>query len=224
MLEHLVDRVRACDAIENIVVATTNSTEDDILEKWCSEVGLWCYRGSPNDVLGRLCGAAETFEADLIVEVLGDNPLVHADLVGACLKRYAKTACDYVATVTNEYPCAPAKLKRFPIGIRVQVFPRNILSRCEKLARNPRFREHATSFIAENPDKFNTEFVEANGAFSYLNRPDLTFAVNYRENLALIRRIFETCFPIDQNFSIEMAISAFDSDNTLHALMGQPKI
>ncbi len=151
--------------------------------------------------------------------MLGDNPLVHSSIIDECLLEFEKSKVDYLATVTKEYPYADKKLRKFLIGIRVQVFSYYTLLKCEELAKKKQYREHATSFIAEHPEIFKTKFVEAKGKFNVLNRPELTFAVNYKENLDLIREIYKVCFELDNNFSIENAIKAFDSNIRLNSLM-----
>lgn len=223
MIERMVERIRRCKRIGQVVLATSDAAEEDPLAEWAAGADVRCFRGSPDDVLGRLRGAAETFNAHLIVEILGDNPLVHVQLIDACLDRFANGDVNYVANVTNEYPKADPALKRFPIGVRIQVFTLDTLRRCEDLAKAPENREHATSFIAQHPEIFRSAFVEAAGPWATMHRPELTFAVNYRENLELIRRLFERCHPANSDFTLPDAIAAFDADPALNALMGVPK-
>ncbi|MEQ8667405.1 MAG: NTP transferase domain-containing protein [Rhodospirillales bacterium] len=221
MLSRMVERVRRAARVEGVVLATTILPEDDALQDWADAEGVQCFRGSADDVLGRLRAAAERFEMDTIVEMLGDNPLVHASMIDAALDLYEDANPDYVATVTNEYPLAAAELKRFPIGVRVQVFSIETLRRCEERAKTAENREHATSFIASHPEMFETTYVEASGPFAVLNRPELTFAVNFPENLDLIRGVFAECYASGRDFGIEQAIEAVDNDPALMALMGE---
>ncbi len=223
MLERMIERIRRARGIAGIVLATTDLPEDDSLAGWAEMQGIGCFRGSADDVLGRLHAAAEAFSMDVIVEMLGDNPLVHSVLIEAALGRYAVGDVDYVATVTNEYPKAPSELPRFPIGVRVQVFGIGTIRRCAELAAAPENREHATSFIASHPEIFRTAFVAAEGPFAATHRPDVTFAVNYPRNLELIRAVFDRCYAADVDFPVSKALATFDADPTLFALMGEPR-
>jgi len=220
MLEQQIERIRKSDYIDNIVVATTELPTDQQIEDWCNVNDVGCYRGSAEDVLGRLTCTAKYYNMTTIVEVLGDNPLVHSDMIDAAVELYFEKSIDYVATLTNEYPKAEEGLKKFPIGIRVQVFSANTLIRCSKLAKNACHREHATSYIAENPDIFSTAFVEAAAHFSDCNRPQLTFAVNLPKNLKLIQYIFEELYDKNNNFNVQDVIKFFDSRPDLRLLMG----
>jgi spore coat polysaccharide biosynthesis protein SpsF len=220
MLNRQIERIRKSDYIDSVVVATTDLPADQQIEDWCKLNDVGCYRGSAKDVLGRLACAARTFNMTNIVEVLGDNPLVHADMIDAAVKLYFEKNVDYVATLTNEYPKAAEGLKKFPIGIRVQVFSITTLVRCSELAKHDCHREHATSYIAENPNLFSTVFVEAVEHFSTCNRPELTFAVNLPKNLELIRFIYKKSYDNNNNFTVQDAIRLFDSTPALKLLMG----
>jgi spore coat polysaccharide biosynthesis protein SpsF len=220
MLERLIERIKFSKNIDNIVVATTMLEEDYLIEEWCKKNNIGCFRGSDVDVLGRLRKSAEHFKMELIVEILGDNPLVHSSLIDDCLKLYKEKNLDYVATLTNEYPKADVNLKRFPIGVRVQVFSVETIKKCERIALKDSHREHATSFIAQNPDIFKTAFLEANNNHIKSNRPDLTFAVNEVKNLDLIRNIFSKCYINDKNFSLSQALEIYDDFPEWGKLMG----
>ena len=101
MLERIIDRISACRAIDKIVIATSNSAEDDSLEEWCRNYEVLYYRGSENDVLGRLSGAVKMFSVNLVVEILGDNPLVHNTLIDTCVDLFNTTKCDYDGPLIN---------------------------------------------------------------------------------------------------------------------------
>jgi len=222
MIERMIERVRHSQYIEQIVIATTELMEDDTIESLAARIGVGCFRGSVQDVLGRINAAAVVCDADLVVELLGDNPLVHADLIDDVVEFYKESDFDYTASVTTEYPHAGPELMQFPIGTRVEVFSQAVLDRCEELANEPYYREHSTSFIYEHPDMFRLGYFEARGKWRYFNRPELTFAVNYQENLNMVRRIFERCYPVNPNFPLSDVIRTLDSDPTLRPLMGSP--
>ncbi len=220
MLKRLVERIGKSEYVDTVVVATTFLEEDQPIEDWCCDNDVGCFRGSDTDVLGRLCAGAKHFHADTIVEILGDNPLVHSHLIDASVRKFFDEELDYVATVTNEYPKTGPRMKKFPIGVRVQVLSADTLNKCAKLAKKDHYREHATSFIAENPEIFSTGFVQAVGDFATCNRPELTFAVNVKANMELMRNIFLACHHRDENFSLATALEHYDKNPEWHRLMG----
>ena len=76
MLAHLVDRLKAVPSLQEIVIATTVNDADQPLANFASEAGIACFRGSEQDVMERVIGAAESVDADVVVEITGDCPII----------------------------------------------------------------------------------------------------------------------------------------------------
>ena len=206
MVERLVDRIRPARAVKKIVLATSDQPEDDPLAALAARIGIGCYRGPAEDVLGRIQGAARSADAGTVIELLGDNPLVHFQLIDEVAAFHKFGRYDYAASATAEYPQAGEEVRKFPIGVRVQVYSRQTLDRCAALAKEPRHREHATTYIIEHPELFRIGLFEAKGVWEAINRPELTFAVNQAEDLQKVTRIFEACLPRDPNFTLQEAL------------------
>lgn len=223
MMEHMVERVARTRGIGPIILATSRAPEDDPLEQLARRLGIDCYRGSPDDVLGRVKEAVEAARCDIAVELLGDNPLVHSDLIEDVIAFCDPSRFDYVANVTTEYPHAPDGLARFPVGIRIQAYSPETIFKCARLAKEARHREHSTSYIYEHPKIFRLGYFEALGKWAPLKRPELTFAVNYRENFDLISAVFEQAYSKDSNFPLSRALEIFNNNADLAPLMGDPR-
>ena len=220
MLGQLIERVKRSKYGENITVATTNLDSDDEIESYCRELNCDVYRGEVDDVLGRLCGAAEHSGLDVIVEILGDNPLVHSDIIDAVVKLFLSGEYEYVSNLTPEYPKADKLLAQFPIGVRVQVFGLETLLKCENMAFQDKHREHSTSLIAERPELFKTGFVTADGIFEKCEKPEWTFAVNVPKNLELMNQIHSSLFTINKNFNLRDVIDLISRNPKMLKFMG----
>jgi len=224
MIERMIERIQFSKHINEIIIATTELLNDDILASLAKKLHVGCFRGAVDDVLGRLHAAAYAAGTDHVVDLLGDNPLVHADLIDDVIEFYHSHDFDYAVSTTTEHPYASPELARFPIGIRVEMCSREVLDRCEKEANNPYHREHSASYIYEHLEIFKIGYFEAKGKWAELNRPELTFAVNYRENFDLVSYIFEKCYSIDPNFTLQAVLKTFDSNPELLKLMGAPAV
>src|ERR1041384_6236327 len=77
----LVRRLRLARSLDAIVLATTTSRVDDALADWAGREGISVYRGSEDDVLGRVVGAHDGMGSEIIVEVCGDTPLIAPEVV-----------------------------------------------------------------------------------------------------------------------------------------------
>ncbi len=197
MLDFLFERVQRSRRLERVVLATTDRVEDNRLAEHATGLGLDVFRGPSDDVLGRLVAAARFFNAEPLVLLLGDNPLVDGELIDDVLGLFEVGNYDYVANVTREYSYAPEGLRRFAVGIRVQVMSAEAIARCDRQAATPYNREHATTYIVENPQCFQIGYVEAAGKWAGLNRADGFLAVNTREDYDKLSAIVRWTAAID---------------------------
>ena len=88
LIEILLERLSKSHEIDEIIVASSDKEENDQLQILIESLGYKCSRGSENDVLNRFYAAAQEFNADAIVRITGDCPLVDATIVDECIKQY----------------------------------------------------------------------------------------------------------------------------------------
>ena len=81
ILKFQIERIKKSKRLSKIVIATSNKSEDDPVEEFCSEQKLTCYRGSENDVLSRYYESALFSKADTIVRLTGDCPFIDPVLI-----------------------------------------------------------------------------------------------------------------------------------------------
>lgn len=179
MLARVVERVSAARLVDEVVVATTVDPGDSPIVELAAARGWSVTRGSVDDVLGRYVEAARAHDADVIVRVCSDCPLVDPelidDVVGALLDR---PEVDYVA---NNLPS-----RTYPIGLDLEAFRRSALEAAHAHDRDPALREHVTPYIRQNPERFQ---ILALGHTEDLSRHRWT--VDVPEDLALMRRVYE---------------------------------
>lgn len=114
-LHWCVDRVRKSKSVNKIVVATTTNPKDIQIVNYCrDEIGCLSYRGSEDDVLGRVLKAAELSNADYIVDITADCPFVDPEQIDTIVKNTIKKKCIYGS---NIFP------RVWPDGFDIQVYP-----------------------------------------------------------------------------------------------------
>ena len=187
VLLHIVERLKKSKHINDIVIATSLSKDDDVIEKFALKNNISYYRGSEEDVLKRLLGAHEYMKTDIVVEITGDSPLIDWEVVDKTIEMYLNNNVDYVSNT----------LKRsHPIGVRSQVFGINILKECENLAYLEKDREHVTTFICKND---NNKYKLLNySAPKHLDYPRMRLTLDYQEDYDLINKIYEHFYPEDK--------------------------
>ncbi len=219
MIELLYQRVSESKKISKIIICTSNHSTDDDLEYLCKKNNWDIYRGSLDDIMERQVEAASSFGITNIVEILGDNPLVHSDIIDDVIDLHINNSIDYAANATKEYSNIDGKLL-FSIGLRVQVYSALLASRYKEYETYKDPELHPSSFIYNN-EEFSSIYLEAKDKYSYLNKPELNFAVNYRKNFLLIREIFENCYPDDNNFDLKKVFKFLDENQYLYNLFGE---
>lgn len=121
MLLHLMRRLQSVSNINDVCVCTTQHPEDDTLERFAKEHGAHVYRGSENDVVARMLGAADELEADTIVRVTGDNPLTACDLLPTHIDLHHREALDF------------SRFVRLPLGMTADVLSATALRKCSQV-------------------------------------------------------------------------------------------
>ncbi len=97
MASVLLSCKRASRGGMDIVVATSTDPEDDILAQTLEINGVSVFRGSLDDVLGRVVmAAADMPEDSIIIRLTGDNLFPDADFVGALIGHFHKTGRQYI--------------------------------------------------------------------------------------------------------------------------------
>ena len=81
ILEIIIERVSMSDYIDQIAVATSIESQDDLIEAWCDSKHLACFRGSEDDVLDRFYKTASYYNGELIVRITADDPLKDSKII-----------------------------------------------------------------------------------------------------------------------------------------------
>lgn len=191
ILEHIVDRLRCVKRIDKIVVATTLNALDDKIEYFCNRKGVSCFRGSEFDVLDRVINAGRFLNAEVLVEVTGDCPLIDPEIITSVIDSFMKSDADYCSNGLNELT--------YIRGLDVEIYPLKILEKVASLTASLIDREHVSYYIYNNPQKFKLKPAE-------INIPEeatsLRLTVDYNEDLELIRKIFNELYPKNSVFGI----------------------
>ncbi len=205
LLEHMVERLRRSRHVDQIVVATTVNADDEPISELAERLGIGCFRGSEDDVLSRVLGAAQAYDAELIVELTGDCPLIDPPIVDHIVDEFRRGDCDYAANVLEP---------TYPRGMDVQVFPAAVLAEVATLTDDPADREHVSLYIYEHPERYRRRNIHS-------ARPDagsLRITVDTPEDLAVVRAVFEALYPQDPTFGFDEIMAFLDAHPEVVAL------
>ena len=142
MIELLLARLSRSKKIDQIVLATSEDPINQPLVEYVKAFGYGTFQGSENDVLDRFVQAARLYDADVVVRITGDCPLVDPEIVDACVAGFFEKKVDYFG---NTLPPS------FPDGLDVEVFSRAALEAANKESTATFDHEHVTPYLRNSP-------------------------------------------------------------------------
>tara|TARA_B100001758_G_C18410912_1_gene615604 strand:- start:3048 stop:3800 length:753 start_codon:yes stop_codon:yes gene_type:complete len=220
MIIHLANRIRNSQKVDRVIITTSNESTDDELEEVSRDYGFECYRGPLDNLMQRISDAAEHFESENIIEILGDNPLIHSSLIDDVIDLYENGNYDYAANISSDYGDLAVGMKLFSVGLRVQIYKTTVALEHQKYPQYLTNGKHPSAYIFENPEKYKIGYLEASGKWKFMNKPELNFAVNYPKNFELNKLIFEENYPDDNNFNLEKIYTQIENQPELMNLFG----
>jgi spore coat polysaccharide biosynthesis protein SpsF len=141
MLSLLLRRLRR-SGVDQIVLATTNKREDEVLCEWATANGVTFFCGSETDVLQRTVAAHRMMGSDIVVRVCGDTPLIEPELIDQAVSAVYDDKCD-IAMSTND--------RDYPHGVSAHVCKMKDLVFLDENLTDPILREHVTLALYEKP-------------------------------------------------------------------------
>ena len=189
ILSYLVERLQRVSSIDEIVLATTINSDDDVLVSFAKTHRIHCFRGSEQDVMGRVVGAAEMLGADDVVEITGDCPIIDPEIIAQVINTYKNNTVDYVS---NTF------VRSYPDGMDVQVFSWEKLFESSQMTKEPLDREHVTLHILKNPKLFSRINLVAPSSLFW---PDLGLTLDEDKDFMLLSKIIEHFYPVKPFFT-----------------------
>ncbi len=207
MLYHVIKRVSSAKLLDQVVVATTNDPADDLIEEFCNSNSQNCFRGHPYDVLDRYYQAALQFEADIIVRITADCPIMDPSLIDSLIQSFLESEVDFAA---NRLP--PPWKRTYPIGLDIEIVRFKALEKAWQEAKSQFEREHVMPYLYDRPGRFKILLSH--------HEPDYgekRWTVDTPQDLELINKIFDHFFPRIE-FSWLEVIDLFKSNPDLEKI------
>jgi spore coat polysaccharide biosynthesis protein SpsF (cytidylyltransferase family) len=186
MLDLVLARAAAIPGVDQTVLATTVSAEDERLAELAAERGIPSVRGSVDDVLDRFHAALRAHPAAAIVRVTADCPLLDPDVSGRVVAEYLshRDEVDYVSNV--EPPT-------YPDGLDTEIVSAAALDRAWREARLPSDREHVTTYVREGSHGFRLRNVR-----HHVDLSGYRFTVDEPRDLEFVRAVYAALAPDGQ--------------------------
>ena len=210
LLSRILERVKKCLAVDEIVLAIPKGEKDDVLEHLGRSNSVNVFRGSEDDLLDRYYQCAKFYNAKFVARLPADNPVPEAreidKLINFHLKLNKKGFSSNLAPFFNS---------GYPDGIGIEVFDFSLLE--EAFFRNSeslkREHVHLNFFDYKTEKVVNNDWCEVNTIKcpDEYSRPDLILDVNTREQYFFIKELYEYLYPKKHDFGILEIIDWYDN-------------
>jgi len=185
-LDILISRLQKSKLINKIIIVTTLSEEDDILDSYSQVKKISIYRDN-EDVLKKVCNAADRIKADLIIDVTGDCPFIDPVEIDKLILKLYFFDCDYVS---NIFP------RNLPIGFDIQVYKKIILTQINTFVIDKVHRTHSGWNILNKAEMLGIK-LKNNKIIKRFYHPEWRVVLDYMEDLILLNKIYNHFGHID---------------------------
>ena len=190
------ERLKQSKLLDAVLVAIPDTQLDKPLQDHLQANGIPWFAGSENDVLSRFASAIQGNDAELIVRVCADNPLISGEAVDRLIEFYKDSSLDYAY---NHIP----RNNLWPDGLGAEIVSRELLLDLNAAATQPAQREHCFNYIWDNATRFKIGTFDP--AESWLRRPDVKLDIDTLDDYAHLASL-----PLTPHSSLREILSAWD--------------
>jgi len=201
-IERVVNNLKPSEYIDDIIIATSTNKENDQIEDLALRSGISIFRGDERNVVKRYIDAAEKFNANTIVRVTGDCPLVSYEIADNLIVKHLEKRAEF----TTMEPNGP------PIGTLSEIIELSALKKLMHKNIDLSYSEYMSFYFKCNPSIFSINVVVCPLEFT---GPEFRLTLDYPEDLDLLRCIFK-------NFN--SGKEAIPLAKTLSYLMENPEV
>mgnify|MGYP003637577165 CR=1 FL=1 len=193
-IEHLINRVKQTQLVDNIVLCTTTLPEDDILCDIADKHGILHYRGSVKDKLERWRGACEEFSIDFFATADGDDLFCDPELLELAFRQCETSDVDFIHG--DELICGS-----FTYGIKTSAL-RKV---CE--IKNTEDTEMMWTYFKDTK-LFNVKSLQQ--VPKKYKRKDIRMTLDYEDDFKFFKKIIE--YFGDKKFGLANILSYIDAN------------
>ncbi len=177
MIDWVVGRAERISEVDKTVVATSVLEREKTLVEHLEARDVPVVRGPEEDVLARFVQAAEAANADAVVRLTADCPLLMPEVSEKVVRTFKRRECDYASNTIE---------RTYPRGLDTEVISTEALQKTDRKATSSADREHVTRYVRRRPEEFRQCSVAAE-----IDQSDLRWTVDEEADLKLVGRIYE---------------------------------
>jgi len=184
MIDYVINQLKYSKLHDDIVIATTNLQQDDVIFNHANNQNISCFRGDEKNVLERHYECAKKYAFSTIVRIPSDKPLIDPTIVDFIIEKFQSNSYDYISNFSVDMNDDNRFIPSYPSGTEVEIFSFAALENTWKNATSGYDKEHVTPYIYSHREKFNIFTIK-----SERNLSQFRWALDYENDLKLIRAI-----------------------------------
>lgn len=211
-IQILIERLSKSKFIDEIIIAATENPLDEKIEELGKDLGINVYRGSEDDVLGRVVNAVESVNGDVIVEITGDCPMMDHEVADYVISEYINNfpRFDYVTNIGY----VGDEVREIPIGMDVRVFSFAELKHISEITNDAEDREHVSLyFFRTGKDKYKLHNVSIPAKWKRDYNPRL--CLDTEEDFKVIKKIYKELGGEKEDFNLEDILNFLDKNKNI---------
>jgi spore coat polysaccharide biosynthesis protein SpsF len=209
LVYRMVERLKKCKKVDEIVIATSDQPEDKVLVDLANELGVSSFQGNLLDVRDRYSKAAKKSNADFIIRIPADNPMPDANEIDKLIEFHLESNpqgfSSNLAQVNNS---------GYLDGIGAEIFSTKLLRESVTRSSSDTVKEHVHrnffDYSTQTPVDVSWCPIASPKAPDELRRPDIILDVNTMDDYTKIKRIYDHLYPQNPNFTTEDVINFID--------------
>jgi spore coat polysaccharide biosynthesis protein SpsF len=196
LIAHMLDRLKMCSGLDEIVICTSKEAQDDPLEEIAITERVSCFRGESEDVVARLANAADRFSADYVLNITADCPLIEPEYISQTIAHYQKTGTDLIRSWD------------LPHGVFCYGINPEALNRVLEIKKTKDTEVWYKYF--SDTKYFSVDDLEIVNKFH--SRPGLRMTVDYPEDWKFLEAIFDHLYRPGEIFTLTEILQFLDEN------------
>lgn len=161
-----------------VILATSDVAQDDPLEKFDLGGKVKIFRGDPENTADRILQAAKQENANIVMRITGDCPVVSPEINNYLLEQHLKSGADYTQ----------AQLSTLPVGTAGDIFTLEAIERLLQTPKTLTYTEYLPFYFTNNPHLFRVNIVKLPPSFCY---PSWRLTLDEQPDLDLFNELYK---------------------------------
>lgn len=200
LLWYLYERMTFSKLIDKVIIATADNEQNLPIINFAEQNGIEYFAGDENDLTNRIYNTAKKFSGNVIVKVGGDCPLVDPGEIDRLVNFYLENSDKYDYVTNTLKPS-------YPHGLDLEVFPFSTIEKAWNEIKDPFWREWLTIYVREHSESYKMANVEHEKNLSHLR-----WTVDYEEDFAFVRHVFEKLYPHKKDFLMDDVLGLLERE------------